>query len=117
MAEITTYELVSGHTLSGGHSTTVGDAFSRGDASSTDSGDSGNSGGSDSGTPAPPAPRTTSNRPLGQRDIAGRRPLARHERERPYASRPDPDSECRHERGRRGHHPRCDPYAPRTLRK
>lgn len=58
MAGITTYELVSGHTLSGGHSTTVGDAFSRGDASSTDSGDSGNSGGSDSGTPAPPAPRT-----------------------------------------------------------
>ncbi|MDQ0716712.1 hypothetical protein QFZ55_006164 [Streptomyces luteogriseus] len=50
MAGITTYELVSGHNLSGGRSTTVGDAFSRGGASSTDSGDSGGSGGSDSST-------------------------------------------------------------------
>ncbi|MFH9709544.1 hypothetical protein ACH4MW_32490 [Streptomyces luteogriseus] len=54
MAGITTYELVSGHNLSGGRSTTVGDAFSRGGASSTDSGDSGGSGGSESGTPADP---------------------------------------------------------------
>ncbi|MFJ8054471.1 hypothetical protein [Streptomyces luteogriseus] len=54
MAGITTYELVSGHNLSGGRSTTVGDAFSRGGASSTDSGDSGGSGGSDSSTPDDP---------------------------------------------------------------
>jgi hypothetical protein len=50
MAGITTYELVSGHNLSGGRSTTVGDAFSRGGASSTDSGDAGGSGGSDPST-------------------------------------------------------------------
>jgi hypothetical protein len=54
MAGITTYELVSGHNLSGGRSTTVGDAFSRGGASSTDSGDAGGSGGSDSSTSGAP---------------------------------------------------------------
>ncbi|MET9579406.1 hypothetical protein ACLQ2D_31200 [Streptomyces sp. DT199] len=59
MAGITTYELASGHNLSGGHSTTVGDAFSRGGATAPDSGDSdssdtngrSDSGTSDSGTP------------------------------------------------------------------
>ncbi|MEU0177548.1 hypothetical protein ABZ178_30010 [Streptomyces massasporeus] len=59
MAGITTYELASGHNLSGGRSTTVGDAFSRGGATAPDSGESGSSGTngtsdsgtSDSGTP------------------------------------------------------------------
>ena len=44
MAGITTYELASGHNLSGGRSTTVGDAFSRGGATAPDSGDAGGSG-------------------------------------------------------------------------
>ncbi|MFJ4283495.1 hypothetical protein [Streptomyces massasporeus] len=64
MAGITTYELASGHNLSGGRSTTVGDAFSRGGATAPGSGESGgsdtngrsdsgpsDSGPSDSGTP------------------------------------------------------------------
>ncbi|MFE1948559.1 hypothetical protein [Streptomyces massasporeus] len=54
MAGITTYELASGHNLSGGRSTTVGDAFSHGGATAPDSGESGSSGTngtSDSGTP------------------------------------------------------------------
>ncbi|MFF5847537.1 hypothetical protein ACIP4T_38055 [Streptomyces massasporeus] len=59
MAGITTYELASGHNLSGGRSTTVGDAFSRGGNTAPDSGESGGSGTngtsdsdtSDSGTP------------------------------------------------------------------
>lgn len=52
MAGITTYELASGHNLSGGRSTTVGDAFSRGGATAPGSGESGSSdtnGTSDSG--------------------------------------------------------------------
>ncbi|MFI8895124.1 hypothetical protein [Streptomyces paradoxus] len=54
MAGITTYELASGHNLSGGRSTTVGDAFSGDGATSPDSGGSGGSGtsGSGAGTPA-----------------------------------------------------------------
>ncbi|MEU2915990.1 hypothetical protein ACFYM3_41600 [Streptomyces massasporeus] len=59
MAGISTYELASGHNLSGGRSTTVGDAFSRGGTTAPDSGDPGSSdtngrsgsGPSDSGTP------------------------------------------------------------------
>ncbi|MEU0895540.1 hypothetical protein [Streptomyces massasporeus] len=53
MAGITTYELASCHNLSGGRSTTVGDAFSRGGTSAPDSGGadtSGTNGTSDSGT-------------------------------------------------------------------
>ncbi|WP_399140918.1 hypothetical protein Q3A86_26750 [Streptomyces sp. NBUA17] len=49
MAGITTYELASGQNLSGGHSTTVGSAFSghgKSDADSGGSGGSGDSGGS-----------------------------------------------------------------------
>ncbi|MEU4484900.1 hypothetical protein AB0H94_08405 [Streptomyces purpurascens] len=60
MAGITTYELVAGHNLSGGRSTTVGDAFSGGGNATSGSGGSGgrgsggpgaadDSGGSDSG--------------------------------------------------------------------
>lgn len=59
MAGITTYELASGHNLSGGRSTTVGDAFSRGGGTAPDSGESDSSdtnGRSDSGTPDPGSP-------------------------------------------------------------
>ncbi|MFF8875693.1 hypothetical protein [Streptomyces massasporeus] len=59
MAGITTYELASGHNLSGGRSTTVGDAFSRGGGTAPDSGESDSSdtnGRSDSGTPDPGTP-------------------------------------------------------------
>ncbi|MFD0256161.1 hypothetical protein ACFVGX_35230 [Streptomyces sp. NPDC127113] len=52
MAGITTYELVSGENLSGGHRTTVGNAFSGHNKSGSDSGnsdDSGDSGNSEDG--------------------------------------------------------------------
>ncbi|MYS89930.1 MULTISPECIES: hypothetical protein [Streptomyces] len=48
MAGITTYELASGHNLSGGHSTTVGDVFTGSGKSSRDSG--GSDGSDDSGS-------------------------------------------------------------------
>ncbi|MFF8018483.1 hypothetical protein [Streptomyces sp. NPDC007929] len=53
MAGITTYELASGHNLSGGRDTTVGDAFSRGDSTPDpgDAGGSGTNGESGTGTP------------------------------------------------------------------
>ncbi|MGW2293220.1 hypothetical protein [Streptomyces violaceorubidus] len=47
MAGITVYEVASGQNLSGGHSTTVGDAFTGHNKSAADSGESGGSGGSD----------------------------------------------------------------------
>ncbi|MFC9129366.1 hypothetical protein ACFT4A_21295 [Streptomyces sp. NPDC057099] len=50
MAGITTYELASGHNLSGGRSTTVGDAFSGGGNAASGSGRSGGRGSGDSGT-------------------------------------------------------------------
>ncbi|MFF7309401.1 hypothetical protein [Streptomyces sp. NPDC008137] len=50
MAGITTYELASGHSLSGGRSTTVGDAFSGGGNAAPGSGRSGGRGAEDSGT-------------------------------------------------------------------
>ncbi|AQS67130.1 hypothetical protein [Streptomyces pactum] len=49
MAGITTYELVSGESLSGGRSTTVGSALTGHDKSASDPGESGGSGGSESG--------------------------------------------------------------------
>ncbi|MEW2812322.1 hypothetical protein AB0929_35405 [Streptomyces massasporeus] len=131
MAGITTYELASGHNLSGGRSTTVGDAFSRGGTSAPDSGgadtsgtnETSDSGPSGSGTPTAPVPptlrrrRRSDGRPVRHRRTAGRQPLALHRRGRPYDAEPEPDPERHRERGRREHHPRCALYAPRTLRK
>ncbi|MFG3214497.1 hypothetical protein [Streptomyces tendae] len=49
MAGITVYEVASGQNLSGGHSTTVGSAFTGHDKSAADSGESGGSGDSEDG--------------------------------------------------------------------
>ncbi|MFK0071035.1 hypothetical protein [Streptomyces sp. NPDC091046] len=49
MAGITVYEVASGQNLSGGHSTTVGSAFTGHNKSAADSGGSGDSGGSEDG--------------------------------------------------------------------
>ncbi|MFD5482610.1 hypothetical protein [Streptomyces hawaiiensis] len=72
MTGITTYELASGHNLSGGRSTTVGDAFSGGGASSPESGGPGGPGtagtpgsGTPVGTDAPTAGPSGTGAPQG----------------------------------------------------
>lgn len=136
MAGITVYEVASGQNLSGGHSTTVGSAFTghgKSAADSGESGESGDSGGTEdprtAGTPATRATRTTPVPGAKPRPPPLREP-GRHRREpvvrrrfdggRRYGVQPDAHpGRRRRRRGRRHRSPRPGRlgYGPRTRRK